>query len=279
MLHVILFAALATAAEDPNLRVDWMPAQPWPMGQRLYVAGHEVNLRAAASTDAPVVRELDLGTPVVVQALLADNAEVGGRPGRWYAVQVEGAGVQGALFGGVLSPARLDVDLDQDGEDEVAVLTWGWEHHKVIRIREPGLSGAQAVTQLDLGPTHDIEGPQEEMWAGMTTAAETGLPLLKVHLPGREMCGSGSSTHYISYLASEKTELGVLRQAIEDHHWSDAPVYDYVELSFEPKARAVTARNVSSGGEEQGEEQVTVTRHVLREGVFVAEGGAGDKPE
>jgi hypothetical protein len=102
LLSLILSSQLALA-DTPDVRVDWLPAQPWPAGQRLYVAGHEVNLRAAASTDAPVVRELDLGTPVIVRAVLADEAEVGGRPGRWYAVEIEGAGIQGALFGGVLT--------------------------------------------------------------------------------------------------------------------------------------------------------------------------------
>ena len=275
ILSLLLFSTLA-AADTPNVRVDWLPAEPWPAGQRLYVAGHEVNLRAAATTDAPVVRELDLGTPVVVQALLADEVEVGGRPGRWYAVEVEGAGVQGALFGGVLTPARIDADLDEDGETEVAVITWGWEQHKVIRVREPALQGAEAVVQLDLGQSNDIEGPQEEQWAGVTTAAETGLPLLKLHTPGREMCGSGSATHYISYQSEGPGALGTLREAISDHHYADAPVYSYLELTWEPEAKAVSARQVMYDGE--GDEQIEVKRHVLREGVFESEKPTGTHP-
>jgi hypothetical protein len=275
-LPLLLLAPLAMA-ETPNLRVDYLPAEPWPMGQRLFVAGHGVNLRAAASTDAPVVTELDLGTPVLVQALLADGAEVGGRGGRWYAVKLEEGGRQGALFGGVLSPARIDADLDQDGETELAVLTWGWDNKKVIRVREPAIAGAAAVTELDLGPTHDIEGPQVELWAGVTGAGETGIPLLKLHTPGREMCGSGSATHYVSYRSEGAGTLGTLREAVRDHHWSDAPVYSYAELSWEPGARAVTVREVVSDGE--SDEQITVTRRVLRDGVFEPEAPAGTHPD
>lgn len=282
MLYTLLLGSTIVLADTPNIRIDWLPAEPWPAGQRLYVAGHEVNLRAAASTDAPVVTELDLGTPVVVKALLADGVDVGGRTGRWYAIEVEGSGKQGALFGGVLTPARIEADLDEDGEAEIAVLTWGWEQHKVIRIREPALQGASAVTQLDLGQTFDIDGPQEEQWAGITTAAETGLPLLKLHTPGREMCGSGSATHYISYRSAGPGTLGTLREAIRGHAYADAPIYDLVELSWEPKARAVTAKHTTYTGEVDeggdGEEKVTVTRHVLREGVFEAEKPTGTHP-
>ncbi len=281
LLPLILAASLATA-DGTNIRVDWLPAEAWAPGQRLYVAGHAVNLRAAASTDAPVVTELDLGTPVIIKALLADGADVGGRTGRWYAIEVEGSGKQGALFGGVLTPARIDADLDQDGETEVAVVTWGWDYHKVIRIREPGMSGRDAIAQLDLGETFDIEGPQEEMWAGVTTAAETGLPLLKLHTPGREMCGSGSATHYISYTAAKPAEKGVLREAIKDHHYADAPVYSYAELKWEPKAKAVTVKEVMYDGDVEdggsGQEQIEVTRHVLRDGVFEPEAPSGTHP-
>jgi hypothetical protein len=283
LLPLMLASSLSLAADPANIRVDWLPAEPWSPGQRLYVAGHEVNLRAAATTDAPVVRELALGTPVTVQALLADGVEVGGRPGRWYAVAVEGAeGTQGALFGGVLSPARLDADPDQDGELEIVVFTWGWEHHKVVRVREPALEGADAVTQLDLGPTHDIEGPQVELWAALSGAEATGIPLLTLHTPGREMCGSGSATHYISYRSPARGELGVLREAVREHRWADAPVYDAVELQWDPAALAVTAKHTTYDGDLEdggsGREQITVTRRVLREGVFVAEGSAAPSP-
>ncbi len=277
MLPTLLLLIQLATAQEQGTRVDYLPAEPWPVGQRLFVAGHEVNLRAAASTDAPVVRELDLGAPVVVKALLADDVEVGGRTDRWYAVEVEGAGVQGALFGGVLTPARVELDLDQDGEDEVVVLTWGWERNSVVRIREPSIQGAAAVTQLDLGPTHDIDGPQELMFLLTTTAEQTGIPLLKVHLPGREMCGSGTRTRYLSYRTAKTATLGDLREAIEEHHWADAPVYDYVELSFEPKARAVTARQVTYNGED--DEQISVTRKVLRDGVFEAVAPTGTHPD
>ncbi len=275
LLSLILSSQLALA-DTPDVRVDWLPAQPWPAGQRLYVAGHEVNLRAAASTDAPVVRELDLGTPVIVRAVLADEAEVGGRPGRWYAVEIEGAGIQGALFGGVLTPARIDADLDEDGETEIAVLTWGWDLHKVIRVREPGLDGAAAVVQLDLGPTFDIDGAQEELRAGVTTASQTGIPLLKLHTPGREMCGSGSATHYLSYRSAGPGTLGTLREAVADHHWADAPVYSHLELTWEPEARAVSTRSVIYDGE--SDEQIEVKRLVLRDGVFVPEAPTGTHP-
>jgi len=276
VLLPLLLATTLTAAEPQDIQLDYLPPQAWAVGTQLFVAGHKVNLRAAASAEAPVVTELELGTPVTIKALLADDVEVAGRRGRWYAVEIQGTGQQGALFGGVLTPARIEADLDQDGVVEVAVLTWGWDYHKVIRIHEPGLEGPAAVAQLDLGQSNDIDGPMEQMWAGITTAADTGIPMLKLHTPGREMCGSGSATHYVSYLSPDKASKGVLREAIREHHWSDAPVYDHIELSFEPAAMAVTARHTSYNGED--DEQITVTRHVLKDGVFEAEAPTGTHP-
>ena len=68
MLPTLLLLIQLATAQEQGTRVDYLPAEPWPVGQRLFVAGHEVNLRAAASTDAPVVRELDLGAPAAVKA-------------------------------------------------------------------------------------------------------------------------------------------------------------------------------------------------------------------
>lgn len=276
MLPFVLFVSLALA-DDHGVLVQDLPAEPWPVGQRLFVAGHEVNLRAAASTDAPVVRELDLGTPVRVAALLAEQAEVGGRAGRWYAVEIEGTGQQGTLFGGVLTPARIDADLDQDGQDEIAVLTWGWEHNSVVRIREPGLEGAAAVVQLDLGAVHDIDGPQERMFLNATTAEATGIPMLVVFFPGREMCGSGTTTKYVSYRATEGAGLGTPRLAVQGHTWSDAPVYSYRELGFEPAQHAVLVTE-TMGDHDEERETVTTTRLVLRDGVFEEAAPTGTHP-
>ncbi len=269
MLISLLLVSQLTLATDTAIRVDFLPAEPWAVGQRLFVAGHEVNLRAAASTDAPVVRELDLGTPVTITAVLADGVEVGGREGRWYAVEVEGTGQQGSLFGGVLTPARLEADLDQDGEKELAVLTWGWDKNSVIRILEPNLSGADAVTQLDLGQTNDIEGPQVEMYLGVTTVKETGIPLLKVILPGREMCGSGSFNKYVSYRSTDAGMLGTLRLAIEDHSYADAPVYSRRVIEWAPSKPGARVTE-TMGNDDEGTESEEVTHYLLRDGVFVA---------
>ena len=273
MLPLLLIVPLAMATEPTAVKVDYHPTEPWPVGQKLYVAGPEGNLRAAASTDAPVVTELDLGTPVIVQSVMSADVDVGGRTDRWYAIKAEDTGKQGVLFGGVLTPARLDVDLDQDGEAEVLVLTWGWDTHKVVRVREPALSGAGAVTQLDMGQTNDIEGPQVEMFLRVTAAADTGIPLVHVTLNGREMCGSGSSGHYVSYRSEGPGALGVLREAVDEHSWGDAPVYSRQHLAFYPADKAVTVRS-EMGNYDEGTETVTEERRVLQDGVFVAEGPA-----
>src|SRR5690349_15002923 len=100
-----------------ELSVHW--AETYPVGAHAFVGGDAVNLRETAALDGKVAAELPLGEPVEVLEVGASTT-VGTRTASW--LRIRAAGHEGWVFGGLLTPARLVVDLDGDGKSEVAVL-------------------------------------------------------------------------------------------------------------------------------------------------------------
>ena len=180
---------------------------------------------------------------------------VGDRESAWVKVRT-GSG-DGWVFGGLLSEARTTADLDEDGISEVLVLAYRTDHHEVVRVSEPG----SPVTELDLGIYEDIVGPDVEMRLSVTTAAETGVPLARVFWPGREMCGSGTVTKWVSYRG------GVPKLALEGRQWADAPVFDHTLVTFHPALRTATSTRTYGNDEEPPHEEVRELRFV--DGAFV----------
>ena len=154
---------------------------PLEAGERVCVAGHKVNLRRSPTTRGRVVARLDLGTTLMVRATVPGGpVPLGGRRDWWYQVVVlDKDGVaqsKGYIYGGVLTHACLEADLDNDGEPEMATVALNPEGVIVVRVFEPYGGSDKSLTlpavriQGQLLRSADVE---------VLPAAQVGVPLLK----------------------------------------------------------------------------------------------------
>jgi len=117
----------------------------WKPGDELFTAVDGMNLRAGPSVKEGKVMELGLGTPVRIVKAATDVVRVGKRVDRWYQVRVpEHAGrpgLEGYAFGGSLTPAGFETDLDGDGKPERVVVVWTPDYAVAVRLVESGGEG------------------------------------------------------------------------------------------------------------------------------------------
>src|SRR3712207_9527533 len=85
------FGAAAASAQEVRL----------PREQQKITAASNVRARGGPQTSAPEVTRLKLGTVVGAVARSSEEAEIGGRRGHWFLVNLPGGGT-GWVFGGVL---------------------------------------------------------------------------------------------------------------------------------------------------------------------------------
>ncbi len=225
---------------------------------------------------------LPLGQPLIVAARVAE--ELGdGRQRRRYALRAAGplppdggpaqplGPVLGFLPPEALTRAAWQVDLDQDGDDEWVTGHMDSAHHLWVFVRD-GKRGAPLA--LDLGTHSDIDGVMTRATVGLVTAAEAGLPLVKVNWPANEMCGSGDHSRYASYRRPQGGGPGRLQLALE-HGGSggDAPIWWDTEVVFQPERGTVavraTAGEYSDNGAADSIHSDETTRYLLVDGRFV----------
>lgn len=246
--------ALALAGE-----ARWDLDNPDGTGIVMWVASDGVNLRAAPSTQGEVKAELPLGAEVT--RLGTDREEtIGPRTAPWVKVKTDAG--EGYVWGGTLTGARAETDLDGDGVRERVTLSFRSDHHQIVRLAEAG----SPPVELDLGVDGDIDGPPSIMQLEVAGPEVAGMPLLKVHLPGREMCGSGTTTYWVSL------HEGKLRKAASASTWGDAPYWSSRVLTFHPERKTATLVEANGGDEDaQGNEIKTekTTELVWRDGTFV----------
>ncbi len=246
--------------------------EDYAAGHTVYVAGDGVNLRAGPGTSAAVVAKLPAGTPVsVLSAGPLDWAE--GRQERWYEVtaQVAGASLQGHIFGGVLTPARLEADLDGDGEQELVTVAYSASRDIILRVIEPEGASDRRVVTLNLGGWGDIDGPLDELRASTTGPQESGVPLVMIYVPNRYMCGSWDLTVYASYTSPGPGQLGVARDALRTNVGCDEPVCVASRVAFHPKAKQATLTTERREAEDHRDvTDITQSRMVYRRGVFTS---------
>lgn len=234
----------------------------------VYAAGHNVRVRDDPSTAGQVVRTLALGEPARVRAGGAVAATIGERSSAWVPVRV--GDVTGWVWGGALTLARLEADLDADGEQEVLTVAYNGAGEVVVRSREPAVEGDTAVGFVNLGTFQDINGLQGTTHVEVLDAATAGVPLLRVEVVAGEYCGSGSHYRYLSLRSPGAGQPSTLALALS-HNGSggDAPVWWSTEVAFQPARKAATVK--SESGEDDQTLASTTTRYTLKAGVFVAE--------
>lgn len=270
------------AAQDRGPVSLSMPAEgdaPPAAGAKLFVGKGEAVLRAAPGPDSKLLTKLPVGLPVTVQPEAAVPGEVGGAAGHWVRVysNADGAG-HGWMWSGALTPARFRFDLDEDGAPELATVVFNKEGEVIVWLREPEATDPEAGTlKLNLGAQSDMGGLQGRIEVQLLTAAEAGIPLVRVEWLGAEMCGGSSRFAYASYRS--KSGEPRLQKALE-HNGSggDAPIWWETEARFSPADKAVTV--VESHGEHDmegegpGTKESSEQRLLLRSGVFLTEAEA-----
>src|SRR5881394_3711100 len=63
----------------------------WEVGETVYVASDEVNLRKIANATADKVGTLAMGTAVKIKAVTAEAVQINDRVDRWYEIESEKA--------------------------------------------------------------------------------------------------------------------------------------------------------------------------------------------
>ena len=102
---------------------------------------------------AKVLASLALGTPVTVKRRLEPRVRLLDRVDSWYEVEAkraDGTPVTGLVFGNLLTPLRVEADLDGDGEKELATVAMTADFKIRVRVMEPTLPPNQRVANLDL---------------------------------------------------------------------------------------------------------------------------------
>lgn len=132
----------------------------------------------------------------------------------------------------------LTADLDRDGQPETIEARFDRDGHLLVEFEEVGRSRT-----LDLGTFVDIMGLRTEVVADLVPAEESGVPMLRLHVPRGEYCGSGNDWVYVSYV------LDTPKQALTVGDFSDAPVWSSVETTFDAARKRVKIVQTYGEGE------------------------------
>ncbi|WP_223755189.1 SH3 domain-containing protein [Myxococcus sp. RHSTA-1-4] len=238
----------------------------------LFVGVDEANLRGAPAADAAVITPLPLGAAVRVLERGKDRQKVGEYVNHWYRVEymdtkgTPGAGddapVSGWLFGNILTPIRIEADLDGDGEQEVATAVMSADFKVRVRVLEPNLKPPHRVSSVDLSP--GFLG----VAANLVPAKTAGLPLVKVESVA-ETCAN-AITAYVSYTVpgNKKGVLGNAKLALELNVMEGTGTS--YELSFQPKQKGLTVVWTNTGEDESEQTKAKSRRewYRLEDGVF-----------
>jgi hypothetical protein len=255
--HLLLVRSAAagpapTAAPVEAVRFD---DDPCIVGETVYVVTPSANFRAGPMKEAAALKALPLGAPLKVLTKHAAT-EVDGRSGAWCGLR-DADGAVGAMFSPTLSAHRWQADLDEDGQSDSIFVSYNSQRHLLVQVRSPaGLTGL-----LDLGEQMDMGGPLDV--AEVAIATGTGVPLLRVYVPGSEQCGGYSKEYYVSWRRGPDGQRAA-RLALSGATGGDAPVYSSTEFTFHPKKRQVSSVQTFGEALESGETAEDITTTTLR---------------
>jgi hypothetical protein len=103
----------------PSIQCEALSVELLKPGSTHYVFEELVNIRSKPSTDAAIVSRAPIGTPVTVTEDTEIWQEIYGFSARWYKVTTRG--VEGYLWGGLLSSRDAAADVDGDGRQELVL--------------------------------------------------------------------------------------------------------------------------------------------------------------
>lgn len=229
----------------------------WEVGQSVFVASDEVNLRKTANATADKVGTLAMGTAVTIKTIGGGAVQINDRVDRWY--EIEAGKMSGFVFGGALTPIRIAADLDGDGEEEIATVAMTWNFKIRVRVLEPSITGAGRVIERDFEPAGGamlgLRGGSAKV--ALLAEKDTGVPLLQIDSQP-EAC-SDYARIYVSYASPEKK--GKLEPALSLFGMIDGDIYSTFEVQFLPKAsQAIVTFEQSEGDTDKKGKPITTKR-------------------
>ena len=153
----------------------------WEPGHKLFIAVDQASLREEPDEQAKVLASLALGTPVTVKRRLEPRVRLLDRVDSWYEVEAkraDGWPVSGLVFGNLLTPLRVEADLDGDGEKELATVAMTADFK--IRVRGDGADAAAEPTRGEPGPADGGRGDGRLGKLTYVDARKAGVALLMV---------------------------------------------------------------------------------------------------
>ncbi|KFE64337.1 SH3 domain-containing protein [Hyalangium minutum] len=240
----------------------------WEPGHKLFIAVDQVSLRTEPDEQATVLASLSLGTPVTVKRRLEPRVRLLDRVDSWYEVeakQEDGPPVTGLVFGNLLTPLRVEADLDGDGEKELATVAMTADFKIRVRVMEPALPLNQRVASLDLRTVGATGGTAKLSYVD---ARKAGVALLVVE--SLSEADVRSFKVFLSYVVPEhqKDRLGAVMESLFLHERVDPPVVVRHKVSFQRKQRRLIAVESNKGELKPGKTVKTRRVYQWRDGVY-----------
>lgn len=241
----------------------------WEPGHKLFIAVDQASLREEPDEQAKVLASLELGTPVTVKRRLDPRVRLLDRVDCWYEVEAkraDGAPVSGLVFGNLLTPLRVEADLDGDGEKELATVAMTADFKIRVRVMEPSLPLNQRVASLDLRTAGVGTGGSARLTP--VDARKAGVALLMVEALSETDVRSYKV--FLSYVVPErqKGRLGAVMESLFLHERVDPPVVVRHKVSFQRKQRRLIAVESNKGELKPGKTVKTRRMYEWKDGVY-----------
>jgi hypothetical protein len=241
----------------------------WEPGHKLFIAVDQTGLREEPDEQAKVLASLALGTPVTVKRRLEPRVRLLDRVDSWYEVEAkraDGSPVSGLVFGNLLTPLRVEADLDGDGEKELATVAMTADFKIRVRVIEPTLPPNQRVASLDLRTAGAGSGGSAKL--SYVDARKAGVALLMVE--SLSEADVRSFKVFLSYVVPErqKGRLGAVMESLFLHERVDPPVVVRHKVSFQRKQRRLIAVESNKGELKPGKTGKTRRVYQWKDGVY-----------
>ncbi|WP_224367742.1 SH3 domain-containing protein [Hyalangium versicolor] len=264
---ILLYAAHGDSNELASYDVS-----TWEPGHKLFTAVDQASLRDEPNEEAAVVASLPMGSPVTVVQRSGERVRVIDRVDYWYLVEAKGANgrtVKGHLFGNLLTPLRLEGDLDGDGEKEIATVAMTSDFKIRVRVMEPKLPPNQRVANVDLQPAGSGLGGSAKV--SLVEARKAGVALLMVEsLPEAD---SNSFKAFLSYVVPnhKRGELGTVMESLTLAELVAPPMVVRHVVSFDRRRKRLLSVETRKGELKSG--KTVKVRHVYqwKDGLYIEE--------
>lgn len=185
-------------------------------GQSAIVGSAKAPLRASPLEESSILRELPVGAVVRVvgmneleslpQSFTNETfGETYDRETHWWIVEYSEATpapIVGYMLSADLATQTFENDFNGDGRYESLLVHYDQDGTLAVRWFDsntsPGDDGSRPSGEVSLGAPHDFGGLLQLAQVEMLPPEVAGMPLLKVTVPGSEMCGGFTTTTWVS---------------------------------------------------------------------------------